>query len=314
MIRILGWAAFLLLGYGLLYLLSTEYRPARYGALLCTDPAALPGGRWNSAYDGAWMGAQACLYDPARHGLDDIPAVTDPRTFDSRNRQLVYVNGANHRVDWTLPELHLLAQQTGAPVVAVYNATQGGRIPDAIHDARLGMESPPVATLTQSIVMRLSAGGEIHLKANSQGAIHLRNALEQARRIMAERMTAVQLAGALRRVRVETAGGAASRWPDGPRYVHYVNLRDPVPRRVGVLSEAAHPGAGAVLAAFSAYDEEPLEPKYRFVGPWSRWFVGVHGFGVYHRHRQPFDRLYAHSRGDGVQTVSLQDWLPQSGI
>lgn len=138
MIRILGWAAFLLLGYGLLYLLSTEYRPARHGALLCTDPAALPGGRWNSAYDGAWMGAQACLYDPARIGLDDIPAVTDPRTFDSGNRQLVYVNGANHQVDWTLPELHLLAQQTGAPVVAVYNATQGGRVPDAIHDARLG--------------------------------------------------------------------------------------------------------------------------------------------------------------------------------
>ncbi len=293
------------LGYGALYLASTEYRPARYGALLCTDPTALPGGRWNAAYDGAWLGAQGCLYDPVQRSLDDVPAVRDPHRFVPGTAELIYVNGANHRVDWTLPELHLLAQQTGGPVIGVYNATEGGRVPDALHDARQGAASPPVATLATAILQRLGSGGAIHLKANSQGAIHLRHALEQVRAALSARLLAYEVAHSLHRIRVETAGGAAARWPDGPRYVHYVNLRDPVPKRVGVLSRGAHPGAGAVLATFSDFDADPLEPKYRFVGPLSRRFVGVHGFGVYHRQRQSFDLLYAHSRPGMVQTISL---------
>lgn len=314
MIPVLGWLALFAAGYGLVYLLSTEYRPARYGALLCTDPAALPGGRWNSAYDGVWLGAQGCLYDPAQHGLDDVPPVTDPRTYVPGTPILIYVNGANHRVDWTLPELHLLAQQTGGPVVAVYNATEGGRVFDALHDARQGAASPPVKTLADAITARVSAGQEIHLKANSQGAIHLSHALTEVRERLARQMAGDELARALYRIRVETAGGAASRWPDGPRYVHYVNRRDPVPARAGVLSQDARPGAGAVLAAFSDYDADPLEPKYRFVGPLSRRFVGVHGFGVYHRHRQPFDALYAHSQSGEIRTVSLDGWPAAFGI
>ena len=310
----LGWLTLFAAGYGLIYLLSTEYRPARYGALLCTDPAALTGGRWNSAYDGVWLGAQSCLYDPAHHTLDDVPPVTDPRTHDPGTPVLVYVNGANHRVDWTLPELHLLAQQTGGPVVAVYNATQGGRMFDAIHGALQGVASPPVRTLTDTIVARVSAGQEIHLKANSQGAIHLSHALEAVRTRLAMRMHPDELTVALHRIRVETAGGAASRWIDGPRYVHYVNRRDPVPLRAGVLSKNAWPGADAVLATFSDYDEDPLEPKYRFVGPLSRRFIGVHGFGVYHRHRLPFDVVYAYSRSVENRTVSLDERPAASGM
>jgi hypothetical protein len=303
--RMLQTLVLFTLGYGVLYLLSTEYRPARYGALLCTDPTALPGGRWNTAYDGAWLGAQGCLYDPAQRGLDEVPAVRDPQTFVPGTPLLIYVNGANHRVDWTLPELHLLARQSGGPVIGVYNATEGGRLPDAIHDARQGAASPPVATLTTAILPRLDAGAEIHVKANSQGAIHLRHAFEQVRSTLSGRWASDELARTLNHIRVETAGGAAARWPDGPRYVHYVNLRDPVPKRAGVLSRGAYPGAGAVLATFRDFDSDPLEPKYRFVGPLSRRFVGVHGFGVYHRHRQPFDLLYAHSRPGRVQTISL---------
>jgi hypothetical protein len=301
------------LGYGALYLASTEYRPARYGALLCTDPTALPGGRWNAAYDGAWLGAQGCLYDPVQRSLDEVPAVRDPHSFVPGTAELIYVNGANHRVDWTLPELHLLAQQTGGPVIGVYNATEGGRVPDAIHDARQGAASPPVATLATAILQRLEAGTAIHLKANSQGAIHLRHALEQVRAALSARLAADDLAHSLHHIRVETAGGAAAHWPDGPRYVHYVNLRDPVPKRAGVLSKGAHPGAGAVLATFSDFDTDPLEPKYRFVGPLSRRFVGVHGFGIYHRHRQPFDLLYAHSRPGTVQTISLDGQAAAGG-
>jgi len=314
MIPMLGWLALFAAGYGLVYLLSTEYRPARYGALLCTDPAALPGGRWNSAYDGAWLGAQACLYDPAHHTLDVVPPVTDPRTYAPGTPVLVYVNGANHRVDWTLPELHLLAQHTGGPVVTAYNATEGGRVFDAIHDARQGAASPPVKTLVNAITARVSAGQEIHLKANSQGAIHLSHALTEVRERLARQMAGDELALALYRIRVETAGGAASRWIDGPRYVHYVNRRDPVPTRAGVLSKDARPGAGAVLAAFSDFDADPLEPKYRFVGPLSRRFIAVHGFGVYHRHRQPFDTLYAYSQNGEIRTVSLDGWPAASGI
>jgi len=37
MIRMLCSLVLFALGYGVVYLVSTEYRPARYGALLCTD-------------------------------------------------------------------------------------------------------------------------------------------------------------------------------------------------------------------------------------------------------------------------------------
>ena len=41
MIPMLGCLALFAAGYGLVYLLSTEYRPARYGALLDAIHAAL---------------------------------------------------------------------------------------------------------------------------------------------------------------------------------------------------------------------------------------------------------------------------------
>ena len=55
----------------------------------------------------------------------------------------------------------------------------------------------------------------------------------------------------LKLVNVETQAGLGLYYPDGPNYVHYVNRRDIIPVKAGMLSSRAHPGRGAVIASFS---------------------------------------------------------------
>src|SRR3990167_4130930 len=75
-----------------------EYQPAHYQALLCMDKQAEPGGQWNSAYDGYFIGANGCVYRPDT-ALEKLP----PLVLEGTNRKaapLWHVKGANLRVDW----------------------------------------------------------------------------------------------------------------------------------------------------------------------------------------------------------------------
>ena len=54
-------------------------------------------------------------------------------------------------------------------------------------------------------------------------------------------------------IKVETFGGAARRFTDGPQYVHYVNRNDGVPQAFGLrswINPFAHEGEGAVTHYF----------------------------------------------------------------
>src|SRR5262249_21007552 len=59
----------------------------------------------------------------------------------------------------------------------------------------------------------------------------------------------------LSQVTVETFGGAAASYPDGPRYVHYVNRVDMVPSGTGLGASKislSSPGRGATVVRFNA--------------------------------------------------------------
>lgn len=87
--------------------------------------------------------------------------------------------------------------------------------------------------------------------------------------------------GQLSIIKVETYGGAAYTYPDGPRYIHSYNKGDKyVPMLVGQGVPFAHPGRDAVVIPFNEPYSNPVD---------------AHSFDkVYLRHRcrQSFDELY----------------------
>ncbi|PCJ20912.1 MAG: hypothetical protein COB04_03325 [Gammaproteobacteria bacterium] len=277
----------------LLVYVTGEYKPARYYSLLCVDTSAAESGEWNDHYDGYIIGANGCLYDPAIVSINDVPSVVSASSQETLRTPIWYVNGANHRADWVLPEMHLLAENSGRPVVAIYNATLGGRLPDAISDGL--RESKVAKTIASQIIRNLLDHQDVYISCNSQGAYHVSKGLSQAITTLSGKFDRGELTALLSKVHVETAGGAASAFPDGPQYIHYVNSHDPVPSSAGVLSGGAQPGADAVIVEFSGHDDDALEPKYRWVGPLTGKFLNVHGFNLYRQYRQPFDATYPKS-------------------
>ena len=95
--------------------------------------------------------------------------------------------------------------------------------------------------------------------AHSQGALVTSRALNHvAQRMRIEDgMSQADVEKAMSKLKVETFGGAAAHFPDGPKYVHYVNTKDMVPSMFGqgngkgVDEWARDGGKGAVIRRFS---------------------------------------------------------------
>lgn len=282
---------------------SGEFKPARYYALLCTDINAATDGNWNSAYDGYFIGNNGCLYDPTTTSIENVPPANETTSPSNQKTALWYINGANHRANWVLPEMHLLAKNSGRPVISIYNATIGGRVPDAISDSN--NESKVAKVLAAQIVKNITNNIPVFISCNSQGAIHASQGLNQAIESLSLVYNKPELKTQLAKIHVETAGGASKVFPNGPQYIHYVNSRDPVPLKIGVLSADAEQGENAVIAEFTDKDTNALEPKYRFVGPLTLKFINVHGFNIYNQHRQPFEEFYQQHQNQNTLKLSI---------
>jgi|GEM_PF-671166 len=280
----------------LMALIIYEFRPLNYEGLMCVDEKAATTGHINFHYDGYFVGANGCLYDPHQFSLEQVPPVITGKL--EVHQPLVYVNGAEHRVKWSLAEIYLLAHDLKAPVIGIYNGTLGGRIPDFF--LRGLFPGQVNNTLRQVLMDALTQHKPLWLRANSQGAAELAQALYAVRHQLEQVLAADRVDKIMSLFQVETAGSASPDFPDGPQYVHYVNLQDPVSRYLGLLSTASHPGRGAVIACFDAKDTAPIELRFRWIDPLTRhFFLDVHGFMIYRHYRRPFDELYSHSRSDG---------------
>jgi hypothetical protein len=210
-------------------------------------------------FDGLFVGADGRTFPPSTP-LAEVPAVV-PGDGRAPVGTILYVNGISTTKDAQFGSLRHIADHTGARVVGLHNATQGGVV-DVIQSAGDTLDigrNPAVDTLADTVYAEITNGRTVHLMAHSQGALITSRALTDVyQRLRVEdglsRREAERL---LARVEVETFGGAAGSYPDGPRYVHYVNRRDPVAALFGLgpfANPLVHPGRGAVVHRFSEGD------------------------------------------------------------
>lgn len=204
----------------------------------------------DTQFDGQFVGANGQTFD-ANTPLSEIPAVT-PAGGIRNNETLIYVNGIRTDVGGQSNSLQAIADNTGSRVIGVHNATGGfgADILQSLGDKLDIGNNPAVDTLADTVYNELRAGRDVHLMAHSQGALVTSRALTDVKnRLMLEDgMTRSQAEALLNNVQVETFGGAARRYPDGPQYVHYVNRNDGVPQAFGLrswLNPFAHAGDGA---------------------------------------------------------------------
>ncbi|HLL53230.1 MAG TPA: hypothetical protein VK447_06785 [Myxococcaceae bacterium] len=237
-------------------------------------------------FDGALIGGDGRAY-PAGTPLSEVPAFTPAPGTPPRpeaGRTFIYVNGINTDKAGQEQTMQLLANATGGRVVGIHNATSGS-IRDLIQAAGDKLDkgsNPAVDSLAGTVYSELRAGREVNLIGHSQGALITSRALEHVRnRLMAEDgMTRQQAEALLGNVRVETYGGAAASYPDGPQYVHTMNRSDPVSGYTGLDRRDANPGRGAVVRHFDT----------------NHWFnkVAAHSINdTYVPRRMPFDQARA---------------------
>lgn len=230
--------------------LSTEIN-----AFSVRNRAAAQNAPRDTDFDGHFVGAGRRTFSPDTP-LSDIPAVT-PSGGLRNNETLIYVNGIKTNVQGQANSLQAIADQSGSRVIGVHNATQSSAadILQSLGDKLDIGNNPAVDTLADTVYDELRAGRDVHLLAHSQGAIITSRALQDVKnRLMAEdgmsRRDAERL---MNNVKVETFGGAARRFPDGPQYVHYVNRNDGVPQAFGLrswLNPFARAGRDAVTHYF----------------------------------------------------------------
>ena len=207
---------------------------------------------------------------------------------DPSRPTVIFVNGAGTDVGGQVGSMNVIAGKTGANVVGIHNATQG--LPRDLGQCVLDWidkgKNPPVDTLADTVYSELQAGRPVHLMAHSQGAIITSRAIEDVKsRLMAEDgLTKEQAEAKLSKVQVETFGGGAAYYPDGPQYVHYVNRFDPVAAGVGLGVGLPGDGAGAGKGAVVHYFND------------NQWSLQNHSLNTtYMNARVPFDQA---RRGD----------------
>ncbi|HWS54013.1 MAG TPA: hypothetical protein VN228_07800 [Pyrinomonadaceae bacterium] len=248
----------------------------------CVGATHAPARGADTRYDGHFVGADGRTFPPSTP-LSEIPPVL-PSSGRDNGQTILYVNGISTTKDSQFDSLREIADHTGARVVGIHNATQGALV-DIIQSGGDTLDigrNPAVDALASTVYEEITAGRTVNLMAHSQGALITSRALQDVRgRLMLEDgLSRREAERVLSRVNVETFGGAAGSYPDGPRYVHYVNRFDPVSTLFGLgpfANPLVRPGRGAVVHRFAEFDN-------------------AHGFdATYLPRRVPFDEA---RRGD----------------
>lgn len=204
--------------------------------------------------DGFLVGRDGKLFPPGA-SLGSIPAV-QPNNGTPPSGRAILVNGIMTDHALQARDMQALAN-TGVEVVGIHNATQG-LVADLIQcvtdKASIG-KNPAVDTVSSELYSALKEERPLHLVGHSQGALIISRALQETRNrlLVEDRMPPAEVEERLGKIQVETYGGAASSYVDGPAYTHYVNKYDVVPMLTGIGPDKnpfSHPGKGAVLHYF----------------------------------------------------------------
>lgn len=237
--------------------------------------------------DGKLMGAKGQTFAPGTP-LKDIPGVT-PQNNPNPSKTILYVNGIMTPAANQLSEMKTIAEKADARVIGIHNATQGivADLAQCVGDKLDKGTNPAVDTLADTVYGELKAGREVHLMGYSQGGLITARALfDVERRLRIEDgMSPAQVEKAMSKLSVETFGAASTKYPDGPKYVHYINNADAVPTLTGLggsfdpIAFAKDAGKGAVVHRFTDGNLN---------------LIGNHMLDtMYMKHRVPFDEARA---------------------
>ncbi|MBI4853815.1 MAG: hypothetical protein HY819_18630 [Acidobacteria bacterium] len=190
----------------------------------------------DTAFDGKYVGANG----QTSNNVSDIQPVKPNNGIAQTGKTVFYVNGIQTDLAAQQKSLQVIANQTGANVIGIHNATEGFTkdvSQSALDKADLG-KNPPVDTLADAIYNAAKTGKPINVIAHSQGGIITSRAVEDATNRLREDGLSSQAARDLlsKSVNIQTFGGAALTYPAGPNYRHVVNTADPVP---GILGKGA---------------------------------------------------------------------------
>lgn len=172
----------------------------------------------------------------------------------------IFVNGVGNTAKDQADEMHSLADSTGLEFLGVHNST-GGLVAD-VGEAilqKLGFDrnARPAEELAKVILERLESSQPLKLFAHSQGALMLSEALRHVKDALMKKGAPLPKAEAMMSdLEVETYATAAGTFPDGPKYVHYINDNDFVPSWFGT--------------------SDPRQPN-RPAPAWGRWIDGALG-------------------------------------
>lgn len=239
---------------------------------------------------GWFLGAGGCFYDPAQTPLEEVPPVM-PWRLGPLNEPVWFINGFANYSGNAFLEMGLMADGMRAPVVGIYNDVGSFLLKEQDMSSKL---SAQVAELARQ---RLAEGGQVTLHGTSIGA----RTVSQVISILSKTLSPSELA----QIRAQTSAGAENVFPSGPQYVHYAHELDSIPSLIGVLSQNAEPGAGAVIATF-ADATSPTCADYRQSYAGGKWLLAepsrypgtVGGFDLtmhdgcrYNVHFLPFDTV-----------------------
>jgi len=266
-------------------------------------------------YDGGLIDGEGNVYPAGtpREGLTP----TTPSNGQPASETIYYVNGIQTTAEDQAASMQHIADATGANVFGIHNSTYGkiwGTPDDLVQcltDKLPGLEhldsaNPATPALAETILQDLEAGKPVHLMAHSQGALITSNALERVKAELTEAHGAERAEEMMSTIQVETYGGAATNFPYGPQYTHYINEYDMVPMQAGLGSiedpAERQRAAGGDRAAIHFIQDDPRQST-----PSRLFNISSHDFNQgYLAHRMPFEEALASNDAVSGQTSPVQ--------
>ncbi|PCI42362.1 MAG: hypothetical protein COB51_13040 [Moraxellaceae bacterium] len=287
-------------------------------ALSCDDDNAAPIGTLFEDMDGFFVGSNGCAYDPSLFKAENITAVEPTNGSTLENTTPIFVvNGGFATLDELINRLQATADAKQRPVIGIYNAYL-----DLLGEflKLFDLINPSAATFRDEAFEQINDGHRVTLHGISQAGFIISRSLIQLKFIIwlynpfseSRRNELIGL------VDVEVVGGLGVYFPDGPRYVHYVNERDWLPYLSGIMIPNAHPGEGAVIATFNYQNEDCSDDPGSLLwedypGSNGSFETGNHKFGLnvhslcaYSVTGYPYDALRDFAPEVGYATVPLE--------
>lgn len=183
----------------------------------------------HAIHGNAWITAKSkALYvKELENSNDGAVATITPRGELFNKKPVYFINGIRNSLEDSNANAQLLAYLLERPVTRVYNKSDG-LISDLYESGKLKVgllkDNAAVQSLVENIISDLKRGEPVEIYAHSEGAIITSVALD----IVKEKDPELFAKNA-HKISVNTYGGAARSFPEGPAYNHVAFKSDPVP-------------------------------------------------------------------------------------